>query len=133
MGPEGKRLVLFDGVCNVCNALILFVIDRDPKEQFVFAPLSSELGQRVVQEHGLGHLDTVVLLEQGRAHTHSAAVVRILARLRGLWFLAWLLLLVPRFLRDPAYRFFARHRYAWFGKRDQCRVPTPELQRRFVQ
>jgi predicted DCC family thiol-disulfide oxidoreductase YuxK len=127
-----KQLVLFDGVCNVCNALILFIIDRDPNERFVFASLSSELGQRVVKEHALGEIDSVVLVEDGRPYTHSTAVLRILARLRGLWFFMWLLFVIPRFLRDAAYRFFARNRYTWFGKQDVCRVPTPELRRRFV-
>ncbi len=134
MDLNGKRLVLFDGVCNVCNALILFIIDRDPKEQFVFAPLSSELGQSVLSRYGLPTIDpdTVVLVEGNRAYTRSTAILRILAKLRAPWMLLWLGFVVPRFARDAAYRYFARKRYAWFGKSDQCRVPTPELRRRFL-
>lgn len=134
MDFNGKRLVLFDGVCNVCNALILFIIDRDPQEHFVFAPLSSELGQSVLTRHGLPAVDpdTVVLVENGQAYTRSTAILRILGRLRAPWRLLWLGFVVPRVLRDAAYRYFASHRYAWFGKSDQCRVPTPELKRRFL-
>jgi predicted DCC family thiol-disulfide oxidoreductase YuxK len=132
MALDGKKLVLFDGVCNVCNALILFVIDRDPEEQFVFAALSSELGQRVLQEHGIEDLESVVLVENGQAYSRSTAILRILTRLRGPWFLLWAGFVLPRGLRDVLYRWFARHRYAWFGKSEQCRVPTPELRRRFV-
>ncbi|MFT3923181.1 MAG: thiol-disulfide oxidoreductase DCC family protein [Myxococcales bacterium] len=133
MSFEGKRLVLFDGVCNVCNALILFIIDRDPREQFVFAPLSSELGRSVLAKHDLGpNLDSVVLVEDGRAFSHSTAILRILGRLGGVWRLFWAGFVLPRFARDWGYRYFARHRYAWFGKSDQCRVPTPELRRRFL-
>jgi len=134
VGYEGKRLVLFDGVCNVCNALILFIIDRDPREQFVFAPLSSEIGRAALAKHGLAQpeLDSVVLVEDGRAYSHSTAILRILGHLGGVWSLCWAGLVLPRFLRDWGYRYFARHRYAWFGKSDQCRVPTPELRRRFL-
>jgi predicted DCC family thiol-disulfide oxidoreductase YuxK len=134
MNLEGKKLVLFDGVCNVCNRFVNFVIDRDPDEQFVFAPLSSELGRRITREHGLDvpGFDSMVLLENGRAYCHSSAILRVLARLPGAWFLCWGGLLVPPFARDAGYRWFASHRYAWFGKSDQCRVPTPDLRSRFA-
>lgn len=134
MDLQGKRLVLFDGVCNVCNALILFIIDRDPREQFVFAPLTSELGQSMLRSFGLSTVDpdSVVLVENGRAFTHSTAILRILGRLQAPWVLFWAGFVLPRFVRDAAYRYFASHRYAWFGKSDQCRIPTPELRRRFL-
>jgi predicted DCC family thiol-disulfide oxidoreductase YuxK len=134
MDFEDKRLVLFDGVCNVCNALILFIVDRDPQEQFVFAPLSSELGQSVLRKYGFSTVDpdTVVLVENGQAYSRSTAILRILGRLKAPWMVFWLGFVVPRFLRDAAYRYFASHRYRWFGKTDQCRIPTPELRRRFL-
>jgi predicted DCC family thiol-disulfide oxidoreductase YuxK len=132
MSFEGKRLVLFDGVCNVCNALVLFIIDRDPREQFLFAPLQSALGESLLRQHGLEHQDSVVLLDGGRIYSHSTAILRILTGLGGLWLVSWLGFLFPRSLRDALYRWFARHRYGWFGKAEQCRVPTPELKRRFL-
>jgi predicted DCC family thiol-disulfide oxidoreductase YuxK len=133
--PSGKRLVLFDGTCNFCNGAVLFIIDRDPAQQFVFAPLQSDLGQRVLSNMGGRdpELDSVVLVEGERISTHSTAALRVALRLSGPWPLLGMLgYLVPRFLRDPLYRAFARRRYVWFGKRETCRVPTPELRQRFL-
>lgn len=130
-----QQLVLFDGTCNFCNGTVLFIIDRDPKERFVFAPLSSEVGQRTLAERGLvdPSLDSIVLVDQERVYTHSTAALRIALRLGLLWsIIAGLGLLVPKFVRDALYRAFAKRRYAWFGKTEQCRVPTPELRRRFL-
>jgi predicted DCC family thiol-disulfide oxidoreductase YuxK len=131
---EAKSLVLFDGVCNVCNAAVLFVVDRDPMERFVFAPLSSPLGESTLRAQGLepGTLDSIVLVEGGRAFTHSDAALRIARQLTFPWSLLGLFAIVPRALRDWLYRAFAARRYGWFGKSDSCRVPTPALRRRFV-
>lgn len=135
MGHEGKLLVLFDGVCNLCDAFVLFLIDRDPKARLMFAPLSSDLGQALLQKHGLlaPGFDSVVLVDGEHAYSQSSAILRILTSLPGPWKLCWLGLIVPRFLRDMAYRALAKRRYAWFGKRDMCRIPTPELRARFVE
>jgi predicted DCC family thiol-disulfide oxidoreductase YuxK len=130
---EGKRLVLFDGVCNVCDTLVMFIIDRDPDEKFVFAPLTSARAEKVLAEHRIPpNPDTVVLIEDGRSYRQSTAILRVLGSMRGIWKLAWLGFVFPRFVRDGFYRWFARNRYRWFGQLDQCRVPTPELKRRFV-
>jgi predicted DCC family thiol-disulfide oxidoreductase YuxK len=141
-----KSLLLFDGACNFCNGAVLFVIDRDPREHFVFAPLQSELGRQTLRAHGLdamlaprGHAGepgleddaTLVLIEEGRVYVRSAAALRVALRLRWPWPLLSIGWLVPRFLRDWAYAAFAARRY-WFGQSDSCRVPTPELRRRFV-
>jgi predicted DCC family thiol-disulfide oxidoreductase YuxK len=129
-----KRLVLFDGVCNFCNDTVLFLIDRDPREEFVFAPLTSEVGQRALAKFGLSaDPDTIVLVQNDRAYTRSSAAVRVALRMSGLWpVLGVLLFLVPPFLRDFGYRAFAKRRYQFFGKSESCRVPTPELRRRFL-
>lgn len=128
-----KLLLLFDGVCNFCNDSVLWLIDRDPAERFQFASLQSELGQRVVRERGLSsELHSMVLIEGERTYQRSAAALRAARHLRFPWPLLWLLVLVPRALRDLAYDYFAAHRYVWFGKSESCRVPTPELRRRFV-
>lgn len=133
MSSAGKRLLLFDGVCNVCNATVLFVVDRDPRERFQFASQQSELGQRVLREHGLDPaIQSVVLIEDGVAHLYSSAALRVAKRLRWPWPLLYVLMLIPRALRDVAYHYFANHRYAWFGKSEQCRIPTPELRRRML-
>jgi predicted DCC family thiol-disulfide oxidoreductase YuxK len=133
LAETDRALVLYDGECSFCNGTVMFIIDRDPHERFVFATLSSELGQRTLREHGLTDtsLDSVVLVEGDRAYTHSTAPLRIARRLSGLWPVCSLLLWVPRRLRDMVYRAFARRRISWFGRQAACRVPTPELRRRF--
>ncbi len=134
MDPS-KSLVLFDGVCNFCNATILFVVDRDPKERFVFAAQQSDVGEETLREHGLSFESDpgLVLVERESAFTHSSAVLRIARGLRWPWpLLFYLFIWTPRALRDGVYRALIKHRYEWFGKSDQCRIPTPELRRRFV-
>jgi predicted DCC family thiol-disulfide oxidoreductase YuxK len=133
--PSDKRLVLFDGTCNFCNDKVLFIIDHDPREEFLFAPLESELGQRVIARRGPlpPGVDSIVLVEGDKLYTHSTAALRIATRLGAPWsWLGYLGMLVPRFILDFLYRAFARRRYAWFGRQEACRVPTPELRRRFL-
>lgn len=135
MYADSKQLLLFDGVCNFCNWAVLFVVDRDPKERFVFAPLQSELAEQALRDHGLSNttLDSVVLIEGDRAYTASTAGLRVAKALRWPWpALYYLFIGVPRPLRDAAYSYFAANRYRWFGKSDQCRIPTPELRRRIL-
>lgn len=135
MDDDPRAILLFDGVCNVCNAWVRFVVPRDRSAGIAFAPLQSEAGARLLAAAGLptDNLDTVVLLDGPRVHVRSAAVVRVLLRLGAAWpLLGALVFLVPRPLRDAAYDAFARRRYAWFGRRDACPVPGPRLQERFL-
>ncbi|MET0287149.1 MAG: DCC1-like thiol-disulfide oxidoreductase family protein [Polyangiales bacterium] len=133
MTASPKSLLLFDGVCNVCNAAVLFIVDRDPKAHFQFASLQSELGERTLREHGLPlDLNTVVLIEGGKAYTRSSAALRVARGLRWPWPLLFALMVIPRALRDAAYLAFASRRYALFGKSEQCRIPTPELRSRML-
>jgi predicted DCC family thiol-disulfide oxidoreductase YuxK len=127
-------VILFDGVCNLCNASVLFVIERDPDARFAFAPLQSEFGAALLREHGYhgDPLTTVLLIEDGRIYDRSSAALRIARRLSGLWPLLWALRIVPRPLRDAAYDWLARRRYRWFGRSEACRMPTPELRSRFL-
>ncbi|OON69593.1 thiol-disulfide oxidoreductase DCC family protein [Hymenobacter sp. CRA2] len=130
-----SSVILFDGVCNLCHGLVQFVISRDPQGRFQFASLQSAAGQRLMPA-GINpdpnDPDSVVLIENGRAYTHSTAVLRILRHLGGGWPLLAAGLVLPRVLRDAAYRFVARNRYRWFGKQDECWLPTPELKARFL-
>jgi predicted DCC family thiol-disulfide oxidoreductase YuxK len=130
-------LVLFDGVCNLCNGVVNFVIDRDPDAVFRFASLQSGAGQAAIRAHGgpttSGDPDTIVLVENGRLFERSTAALRIARRLRGPWKLLFLFAVVPRPLRDAVYKWVARNRYRWFGKADMCRVPTPALRARFLE
>lgn len=127
-------IVLFDGVCNFCDASVRFVLDRDPGGYFRFASLQSEVGRRLLAEHGLpvDELASVVLIEEGRAHTRSDAALRIARRLRGAWRLLGVFRVVPRSLRDAVYDRVAANRYRWFGKRELCEIPSPEVRARFL-
>jgi predicted DCC family thiol-disulfide oxidoreductase YuxK len=127
------RIVLFDGVCNVCDAAVNFIIDHDRDGRFTFASLQSDVGRRLCREHGIPEdFDTIAFIEDGKAYTRSAAVLRIAKGLDGAWPALFSLVVLPRPLRDRAYRYFAAHRYAWFGKQDACKVPTPDIRRRFL-
>lgn len=127
-------VVLFDGVCNLCNASVQFILKRDVAGAFRFAALQSEAGRRLLEGHGLpaDALSTVVVVADGRAYTHSGAALRIARGLGGAWPALGALGVVPRFARDAAYRLVARNRYRWFGRRDECMLPTPELRARFL-
>lgn len=130
----GGAVVLFDGVCNLCNGSVQFIIRRDPAGRFRFASLQSEAGQALLRRHGLDPEDlfSVILVEDGRVHSRSDAALRIAGGLSGGWRAAGALRVVPRPLRDLVYGLVARNRYRWFGRRDACMIPTPELRARFL-
>ena len=131
---DGYPIVLFDGVCNLCDRAVNFVIDRDPELVFRFASLQSSVGERLLARFDLdpNETDSLVLIEEGRAYVYSTAALRIARRLGKLWPIAYGLIVVPRPLRDAAYKAIAGRRYRWFGKRETCRIPTPEEQARFL-
>jgi predicted DCC family thiol-disulfide oxidoreductase YuxK len=134
MSALPDHLLLFDGVCTLCNASVDLVIRNDSKRRFRFASLQSEVGQQILQERGLSQseFDSVIYLRQGVLHTQSGAALRIAARLDGLWPLFAVFLLIPPILRDAVYGWIARNRYSWFGKRETCRVPTAEERSLFL-
>ncbi len=127
-------IVLFDGVCNFCNASVNFVIEREKAGYFKFAPLQSEIGEELVAKHGIdtSKTDSVIVVENDRAYTHSSGALRIAKRLDGLWSWAYVFVIVPKPIRDLAYRLFAKHRYRLFGRQDACMMPTPEIRARFL-
>jgi predicted DCC family thiol-disulfide oxidoreductase YuxK len=131
---EEKAIILFDGVCNLCNGAVTFVIKRDPKDRFRFAALQSEIGEELVQKHGLKDkgLDSIVLIEGEKAFVKSSAALRIARKLSGGWPLLYVFNILPRFIRDPFYDLIARNRYSWYGKRESCMIPTPELRAKFI-
>ena len=131
--------ILFDGVCNLCNGFVQFVIRHDAAGRFRFAALQSEAAQALLAAHGqalapteLADPTSVMLVADGRVYTHSAAVLRIAGRLGGIWRLAAVGWLLPGTWRDGLYRYIARHRYRWFGRQESCMLPTPELRGRFL-
>jgi len=129
-----ESVVLFDGVCNLCNGFVQFVIARDSRRRFRFGALSSDAAVRLMACAGMttGRGDSLILIEGGRAYLRSAAALRVARDLGFPWSLAYTLIAVPRPLRDWAYDVVARHRYQWFGRRDACMVPGPTTQGRFL-
>lgn len=127
-------VLLFDGVCNLCNASVNFVIDHDHAGRVKVGAIQSDAGQALLREYHLdpAYLDSLVLLDDGRAYVKSDAALRLARYLDGPW--AWLDVLraLPKGLRDTVYDVIAKNRYRWFGVRDACRLPTPELRDRFI-
>lgn len=129
-----NAIILFDGVCNFCNGSVNFIIDHDKTGYFKFAPLQSEVGQKLLDENGVDKTvtDSVVLVEDGKVYTHSTAALRIAGRLEGKWSWFHHLTVVPSFVRDGFYKLFAKYRYKMFGKQEACMLPTPEVRSRFL-
>lgn len=127
-------IVVFDGICHLCNGWVQFLLRVDRRGLYRFASMQSETGRGLLRAHGLDPDDpsSFLLLREGRARTDSDAILDVLTGLGGPWRAFGVLRAVPRALRDPAYRFIARHRYRLFGKRDVCMMPTPETAARFV-
>lgn len=128
-----ERIILFDGVCNLCNHSVQFIIKRDPKGYFKFASLHSEIGQYLLRQHGLNQgMDSFVLIENKKIFMRSTAALRVSMQLSGFWKFLTIFLIVPPFIRDFLYNIIAKNRYRWFGKRDSCMLPTPEVKKRFI-
>ncbi|HEV8611986.1 MAG TPA: DCC1-like thiol-disulfide oxidoreductase family protein [Gemmatimonadales bacterium] len=126
-------IIYFDGRCNLCNSFVDFVIRHDRRRRFRFAPLQGETARKRLADRFTGaELATVVLEEPERFRIRSDAALAILTGLRGLWRLAGIFRLIPRRLRDALYDYVARKRFEWFGRRDTCRVPTPQERERFL-
>ncbi|MFN7905092.1 MAG: thiol-disulfide oxidoreductase DCC family protein [Pseudobdellovibrionaceae bacterium] len=125
--PENKSLILFDGVCNFCNASVNFIIDRDSQNQFVFASLQSHLGQEILKKHHkpLADFDSLLLIQNDLIYEKSTAALMIAQQLAFPWSLFRIFLFLPKFFRDPFYALIAKYRYNIFGKSEVCRIPTP--------
>lgn len=129
-----KMTVLFDGVCNFCNASINFVIDRDKKGVFKFAALQSDIGQEILKKYGLKqtNFDSIILEKEGKIYQKSDAALEIVRNMDGLWKVFYIFKIIPSFLRNPVYNLIAKNRYRIFGRTDACRIPTPKLKARFL-
>lgn len=130
-----KKIILFDGICNLCNASVQFVIQRDKKDQFRFTALQSEVSQLLLQKHHINsaQIDSMILIEPGVAYyVKSTAALKIAQSFGGLWFAIGILEWIPEKFRDSVYDFIAKNRYRWYGKQDSCMIPTPELKAKFL-
>lgn len=130
--PNG--IVLFDGVCNFCNSSINTIIKLDKKKYFRFAPLQSEVGQWLMNKHGLdpAKFDSVILVDDNKAYYYSGAILNIARKMGGIYSLAYVFMIIPPFIRNGIYKWIAKNRYKWFGKKDACMIPTPDIRSRFV-
>lgn len=127
-----ERVILFDGVCNLCSASVRFVIRRDKQVKFRFASLQSEFAKKRLPEMKGDGMKTIVLLKSGRTYFRSDAALEISRELAGLWPALYAFKIIPLFLRDFIYNFISRNRYRWFGKKEECWIPAPEWSARFV-
>ncbi|HSF53425.1 MAG TPA: thiol-disulfide oxidoreductase DCC family protein [Algoriphagus sp.] len=130
----GKSVILFDGVCNLCNASIDFVIKRDKKDRFLVGALQEEAGKNLLTKFEVKpeYLDSLVLIEEDRIFFRSTAALRIAKKLPGLWPLFYGFIILPPFIRDGIYDWIGKNRYRWFGKKNTCRIPTPEERAKFL-
>lgn len=127
-------VILFDGVCNLCNGAVNVTIKQDKKAVFRFASLQSETAQRLLQQYGvLKTFDSFVLIENGKLFQKSIAALRVLNKLPWYWKWTQLFWIIPKAARDALYDIVAKNRYKWFGKKDACMMPTPELKSRFLK
>lgn len=127
-------VVLFDGVCNLCNGSVNWLIDHDKKNVLQFASLQSEYAQQTIGKLGLqgSYLDTMVLVDGENYYVRSTAILHMLKLMGGIYSIAFVFVIIPAFIRDAFYNFIARNRYRWFGRQDACRIPTPELKAKFL-
>jgi predicted DCC family thiol-disulfide oxidoreductase YuxK len=132
---KDKKIILFDGVCNLCNGAVQFVIKHDREDRFRFAALQSETGSSLSRERHIdpAKMDSIILIDPGTAYyTKSDAALEIARDLKGYGFLPILFSWIPRSIRDAVYDLVARNRYRWFGRKEQCMIPSPELQVKFL-
>ena len=131
---ENKSIILFDGVCNLCNNSVQFIIKRDQKQRFLFTSLQSDAARDILLQFQLknSEMDSIILIENGKIYQKSDAILKIVKHLNGLWKINYVFIIIPKFIRDLVYTTIAKKRYQWFGKRDVCMIPTKELQMRFL-
>jgi predicted DCC family thiol-disulfide oxidoreductase YuxK len=134
--PHNKQLILFDGVCNLCNNSVLFIIKRDKKNQFLFAPLQSNIGKTIIREFSIDteKIDSILLYQpiKNKLHYKSTAALKIAQSLKFPINLMAIFFVIPNIIRDWVYEYIAKNRYKWFGKKDACMIPTPALKAKFL-
>ena len=128
-----SAIVLFDGECNFCDASVQFIIKRDSKSYFQFAAQQSDIGEALKREYGVSmSLDSILVIDQHKVYNSSDAALHISKHLNGLWSYLRFLKVIPKPIREVVYKFIAKNRYAWFGKKDSCMIPSPEVRNRFL-
>lgn len=134
--PKDKKLLLFDGICNLCNSSINYVIKHDKDDVFMFAPLQSKVGKKIINDHNIdtSKTDSIILYEHSKGVSFkSTAALKIASRLGFPRNLMAIFYVIPAFIRNWVYDYIAKNRYNWFGKQDACMIPTPELRKKFIE
>jgi predicted DCC family thiol-disulfide oxidoreductase YuxK len=129
-----KSIVFFDGVCNLCNASIDFILKRDSKNRFLVGALQEDFSKKILSNYSVkqDYLDSLILIEENQIYFKSTAALRIARQLKGLWPIFYLLIGFPLWIRDPVYDWIGRNRYRWFGKKNKCRIASPDEQAKFL-
>ena len=129
-----QPIILFDGICNFCNSTVNFTIKKNTKANILFAPLQSAAGHKLLQQYELplDDLQSFIFIENGEVYKQSTAALKVCRHLKGLWPLCYGFIIIPKFIRDGIYNWVAKNRYKWFGKKDSCMIPTPELKKQFL-
>ena len=133
--PKNKKIILFDGVCNLCNNSALKVIKYDKNNVFLFAAIQSKIGKKIINHIGLdiSKIDSIILYEPGISYyVKSTAVLKVMQNFGGIWNLSCLFLIFPENFRNIIYDYIAKNRYRWFGKKEFCMIPTPKLKAKFL-
>lgn len=133
--PKDKKIILFDGVCNLCDSSIQFIIKHDKKDLFRFVALQSEIGMEIIKHIGVdtSKIDSILLYEPGKAYYYKAeAALKIAKELGGIYTVISWFGILPKFLTNSVYDYIAKNRYKWYGKKDACMIPTPELKAKFL-
>lgn len=133
--PKGKKIILFDGVCNLCSNAVQYVIEHDKKDIFRFVALQSDLGIEILNHISIDtkNVDSIVLYDPGVAYYYkSTAAIEIAKEFGGIFHLGTIFKIIPAALRNMAYDYVARNRYKWYGKKESCMIPTPELKAKFL-
>ncbi len=133
--PKDKKIILFDGVCNLCNSSVQFVINHDKRDVFCFVPLQSELGIKIINHIGIDtkNTDSIILYEPTKAYYYkSEAALKVVNEFGGIYSLLQIFRFFPKYLSNIIYDYVARNRYKWYGKKESCMIPTPELKAKFL-
>ena len=129
-----QPLLLFDGVCNLCNSSVQFVLNKDKQNKFTFASLQSDAAKEILLQFGETNLnlDSIILITDAKIYSKSSAILKVSKLIGGFYSLSIIFYIIPKFIRDKMYDFVAKNRYKWYGKRESCMVPTNELKSRFL-